>query len=962
MPSHESISLSCRGPSETPFSLCESLGSGILTGSGKAPHHPPPLINAGGCPDEPQEVQHSPPSLDIPHFPRQSTQSCAPSQMDPCALSETATKALIQASSFRQSSSRQALEPSFSQVPIVLPPETSTQSKTQSKIPIEAELTGRCSSHPSPHFSRTIYDVPSSLHHATEVKIAIQHRTAVDLNQEVRNTEVSPAMNVLPELGYPMMESPTIAEVEGDEMHVDEVDSEKEDEREECIGMSAEVARPNNLMNGDGDMVAGLATNDVSEEEMDVVKECVDEVNIHEEVDKNVTQQIESVEEVCVDVRDVSVPVQLQEKGGEEENEVQEEEGCPSYSAPSVYVSPKTSITPVRFQAGPHWRFSSPGTPKSARQLSVSQSLDQSDIDGPGRGLHTTSEEVTPIIAQLTTPSDPESEEEVDELSSSEPCDIEGTFAIGRDQTVVAKPPTQTLNQDKNSIHSIETVGPGVGHVDQVEREHARMRVDETSSEVGADHLHHLCSAQHQQELLYDDLMPSNPVVSPAKVIPITSPNYVSSTKMLSLGRLPALFLDARGGLSGKRKLEEINIGGTIERSQSQSNYQTLGDHIRLTIDLQDAPPSTAGRKQKDILPVPRGVSESDASRSRRESGNQEIGKKELKVTEKEESPAYISSSSSTSIPDKMKDIPNNSIFEYIDLTDSPPQVNMQAELVEEKESVMKQNDTCSLLTQVPSAAGPAEETPMRTEKTRKRHIRGRDKMKKRMAQAEKKKLLGIDAESSDEPDIRPARGLGLSDNDTVQDSGGANLVEGRTTQTTIPNINFAVIQARQDKSKARTRVRRRKKLYVNPSVSSATLFEEDSGDDRPLKKTRMQSKYIEPATVGTSSNQRKSARGEKLPSSTGSTGGNEAEEIATDQGQQLETVNLAYDVPGPSKRIKWPSKRIREMHDKNVSSLSQLVYLGIEDDLFISSSAVTRKRIGFTCEMIFERVDWFVF
>ena len=136
-----------------------------------------------------------------------------------------------------------------------------------------------------------------------------------------------------------------------------------------------------------------------------------------------------------------------------------------------------------------------------------------------------------------------------------------------------------------------------------------------------------------------------------------------------------------------------------------------------------------------------------------------------------------------------------------------------------------------------------------------------------------------------------------------------------------------------------------------------STLFEEDSGDDRPLKKTRMQSKYIEPATVGTSSNQRKSARGEKLPSSTGSTGGNEAEEIATDQGQQLETVNLAYDVPGPSKRIKWPSKRIREMHDKNVSSLSQLVYLGIEDDLFISSSAVIRKRIGFTCEMIFERV-----
>ena len=750
------------------------------------------------------------------------------------------------------------------------------------------------------------------------MKIAIQHRTAVDLNQEVRNTEVSPAMNVLPELGYPMMESPTIAEVEGGEMHVDEVDSEKEDEREECIGMSAEVARPNNLMNGDGDMVAGLATNVVSEEEMDVVKECVDEVNIHEEVDKNVTQQIESVEEVCVDVRDVSVPVQLQEKGGEEENEVQEEEGCPSYSAPSVYVSPKTSITPVRFQAGPHWRFSSPGTPKSARQLSVSQSLDQSDIDGPGRGLHTTSEEVTPIIAQLTTPSNPESEEEVDELSPSEPCDIEGTLAIGRDQTVVAKPPT--LNQDKNSIHSIETVGPGVGHLDQVEREHARMRVDEPSSEVGADHLYHLFSAQHQQE------MQSNPVVSPAKVIHITSPNHVSSTKMPSLGRLPALFLDARGGLSGKRKLEEINIGGTIERSQSQSNYQTLGDHIRLTIDLQDAPPSTAGRKRKDILPVPRGVSESDASRSRRESGNQEIGKTELKVTEKEESPAYISSSSSTPVPDKMKDIPNNSIFEYIDLTGSPPQVNMQAELVEEKESVMKQDDTCSLLIQVPSATGPAEETPMRTEKTRKRHIRGRDKMKKRMAQAEKKKLLGIDAESSDEPDIRPARGLGLSDNDTVQDSGGANLVEGRTTQTTIPNINFAVIQARQDKSKARTRVRRRKKLYVNPSVSSATLFEEDSGDDRPLKKTRMQSKYIEPATVGTSSNQRKSARGEKLPSSTGSTGGNEAEEIATDQGQQLETVNLAYDVPGPSKRIKWPSKRIREMHDKNVSSLSQLV------------------------------------
>ena len=240
----------------------------------------------------------------------------------------------------------------------------------------------------------------------------------------------------------------------------------------------------------------------------------------------------------------------------------------------------------------------------------------------------------------------------------------------------------------------------------------------------------------------------------------------------------------------------------------------------------------------------------------------------------------------------------------------------------------MKQDDTCSLLTQVPSATGPAEETPMRTEKTRKRHIRGRDKMKKRMAQAEKKKLLGIDAESSDEPDIRPARGLGLSDNDTVQDSGGANLVEGRTTQTTIPNINFAVIQARQarneDKSKARTRVRRRKKLYVNPSVSSANLFEEDSGDDRPLKKTRTQSKDIEPATVG--SNQRKSARGEKLPSSTSSAGGNKAEEIGTDQGQQLETVNLAYDMPGPSKRIKWPSKRIREMHDKNVSSLSQLV------------------------------------
>lgn len=652
-----------------PFSLPVNLNDSTLTRSEKAP-----LIIAGGCRHGSQEAQHPSSALDLSPSPRQRMQSCVPSRIGPCALSETVAKALVQASSSQQSSPQityQTMERSFSQVPDVSPPEP----PIQLEIPIEAEPTGRGDSHPSPHSQHIIYDVPSSLDREVEAKIATQHGLYVDSNQEVLDAEISPLMNVLPELEYPMMD----CEVEGSEMYVDEVDPEKEDEREEYVGVSAEMTMI------DQDEVEGLLANDTFEEEMDVLRECVDEVSMYDEADKSVMQQRRlDEEEVHVDVGEMPIPVQLQEKRGEEDKEEDEveEEDCPS-SPPSVYASPKASISPIKSQVDPHRR--SPETPKSTRQLSIPQSLDQTDINMSS--LHDPSEEAVPMIAQLDTLLASEPESEVDELAPSEPRDshkdleeenTEWTCTIAKDQTIAAE---SSFQQENNSIHSSQTIGHGVGDVivDEEELEYAEIRVDEPLLEIGVDHTFSAQSHPVQQlEHLYGHNMQPTPVVSPVGVISITLPGDVSPVNTPSPGRFPTLspVLDTRRGLSRKRKLEEINAGGTVEQSNLTSESQTLGDGIRST---KDAFPSIVGCKQKDILPVSRRVSE---SRSRREDGNQEGRTTELTVVEREGSPMYISSGSSSPTSNKMKFI-RNDFLECIDLTDSPPIVKVQVGLVD---------------------------------------------------------------------------------------------------------------------------------------------------------------------------------------------------------------------------------------------------------------------------------------
>jgi len=191
--------------------------------------------------------------------------------------------------------------------------------------------------------------------------------------------------------------------------------------------------------------------------------------------------------------------------------------------------------------------------------------------------------------------------------------------------------------------------------------------------------------------------------------------------------------------------LEEINIGGTVEQSSLGSESQTLGDRIRST---KDASPSIVGCKQQDILPVSRGVSE---SRSRDE--NQEGRATELIVVERDGSPMYISSGSSSPTSNKIKVTRNDDFLECIDLTDSPPIVEkVQAGLVD----VMKQEDGPSSSIQAPSIIYPEGTVRPRTKRERRRP-KGWEK--KRVIEAEKE-IIDFGAEASDEPDIRPVRVL----------------------------------------------------------------------------------------------------------------------------------------------------------------------------------------------------------
>ena len=878
------------------FSIPVNLNDSTLTGSEKAP-----LIIAGGCRHGAQEAQHPSSALDLPPLPRQQMESCTPSQIGSCVLSKTVAKALVPASSSQQSSSQttyQTMERSFSQVPDVLPPEP----PIQLEIPIEAEPTGRGDSHPLPHYPHIIHDVPSSLGHEVEAKIATQHGLHIETNQEVLDTEVSPLINALPELEYPMMDS----EVEGSETYVDKVDPEKEDEGEECVGVLAEATVI------DRDEVEGLLANDTFEEEMDV--SCVDEVSMCNEADKSVMQQIRLDEEVCVDFGKMPIPVQLQEKRGEEdktEDEV-EEEDCPS-SPPSVYASPKASISSIKSQVDPHRCY--PETPKYSRRPSIPQSLDQINIDMSS--LHNPSEETVPIVAQLTTLSDSESESEVDELAPSEPRDshkdleeesTEGTIA--KDQTVAAE---SSFQQENNSIHSSETIGHGVGDVIEEELEYAEMRVNEPLLEIVDRTFSTQSHPVRQPEHLYSHNMQPTPVVSPVEVITITLPGDVSSVNTPSPGRFPTFspVLDTRGGLSRKRKLEEINIGGTVEQSSLGSESQMLGDRIRST---KDASPSIVGCKQQDILPVSRGVSE---SRSRDE--NQEGRTTELIVDEREGSPMYISSGSSSPTSNKIKITRNDDFLECIDLTDSPPIVKVQAGLVD----VMKQEDGPSSSIQAPSIIYPEGTARPRT-KRGKRRPKGWEKFKKRMAEAEKE-IIDFGAEASDEPDIRPVRRLGLSNGVAEQASEDTNSANGSTT---IPTINLTTIRTRQEqnekRSKATTRIKRRQRITnQNGSISSGLIEKEVSDSDRPSKRTRTELRDIDvkPLILSASAKQKKPTKEKSL---------NAIKEAATKQMQQPRTAD---ETQGSSNRIKWPLKKTGEMHNKNVSC--QLVLLpGIDDSL----------------------------
>jgi len=751
------------------------------------------------------------------------------------------------------------------------------------------------------------------LNHEVEAKIATQHGPVIDSNQEDLDIEISPLMNVLPELEYPVVES----EIEGSEMYVDEVDPEKEDEREECVGVSAEVT----MIDRDEGMAEGLAANDTFEEEMDVLRACVDEVSMYDEAGKSVMQQIRLDEgEVRVDVCKTPIPVQFQEKGGEEDKEEGEaEEGdCPS-SAPFVYPSPKASISPVKSQVGPY--RPSPGIPKSTHQPSISKSLDQTDINMSS--LHNTSEEAAPITAQLITLLDSDSESEVDELVPSEPRDsqkdleeedTEGACTIAKGQSAAAE---SSFQQENNSIHSSETIGHGVGNVivDEEELEYAEIRVDEPLSEIGADHTF---SAQfhpvRQPEHLYSHNMQSTPVVSPVEVISITLPDDVSPLNVPSTGRFPT-----------PSPVLDTNVGGTVEQSNLGSESQTLGDRIRST---KDASPSIADYKQKDILPVSRGVSESDISRSRREDENQEGRMTELIVVERKGSPMYIPSGSSSPTSNKIEITRKDNVLECIDLTDSSSNVKMQVELVD----AMKREGGLSSSIRASSTIEYPEGTVRPRRKREKRRPRGWEKLKKRMAMAEtEKEIIDFGAEASDEPDIRPVRGLELSNGAAEQASGDTNSANGPTT---IATINLAAIQNRQERnekrSKATTRIRRRQRINANQSglISPCLIGKGDSDSGRPSKKTRTELRDIDvkPVVSGASSKQKKLTTKEKSLDTV--------KETATNQMQQPRTVDITYGVPSPSNRIKWPLKKTGEMHDKNVSSLLILLP-GIDDGLF---------------------------
>jgi len=758
-----------------------------------------------------------------------------------------------------------------------LPP----KSPIQSNILIEAESSGHDDSHLSPHSPHIIHDEPSSLSHAVEAKIATQHGLVNDSNQEFLDTEISPLINVLPELEYPVMDSP-VAEVEGSEMCVDEVDPEKEDERDERVSMSAEVI----MIDQDEGVVEELAANDMLKKEIGVLRECVDEV------DKSVMQHLRLDEgEVHVDLDKTPEPIQFREKGGEEDKE----EGEVEKDCPSSVPSPKVQVDPCR---------RSPGTPKSTHQPSIPQFLDQTNIDLSS--LHSPSEEAVPMIAQFATLPDSESESEVDELAPSEPHDFqkdleeestEGACTMAKDQTVAVE---SSFQQENDSIHSSETIGQGVGNVDEEELEYAEMRADEPLLERGADHTF-LAQSYPVRQSEHLHLQPT-PVVSPDEVILNILPDDAYPMTTPSPGRFPTLssVLGTRGGLSRKRKFEEINVGDTVEQSNLGSESQTLRDRIRST---KDASPSIADCRQGYILQIPRGVSESDISRSRKKDEIQEG------------SPIYISSGSSSPTSNKFKATRNDIALEWIDLTDNLPLVGLV--------DVTKQKNGPSPSNQAPSTT-EIQETLKARRKRGKRRPRGWEKLKKRIAMVKaEKEIVDLGADASDEPDIRPVRRLELSNGAAEQASGDTNSANGPTT---MPTIDFAAIRTRQEqnekKSKASTRIRRRQRVNTNQSgsVNPGLIGKGDSDSDRPSKKTRTEPRDVDvkPVILGVSSKQKKLAiRGKPL---------NIAQKTATNQMQQLRTVDKACGVPSSSNRVKWPLKKTGERHDKNVSTIKFLL------------------------------------
>jgi len=280
----------------------------------------------------------------------------------------------------------------------------------------------------------------------------------------------------------------------------------------------------------------------------------------------------------------------------------------------------------------------------------------------------------------------------------------------------------------------------------------------------------------------------------------------------------------------------------------------------------------------------------------------------------------YISSGSSSPTSNKIKVTRNDDFLECIDLTDSPPIVEkVQAGLVD----VMKQEDGPSSSIQAPSIIYPEGTVRPRTKRERRRP-KGWEK--KRMIEAEKE-IIDFGAEASDEPDIRPVRGLGLSNGVAEQASGDTNSANGSTT---IPTTNLTAIRTRQEqnekRSKATTRIKRRQRMNTNQngSISPGLIEKEVSGSDRPSKRTRTELRDIDvkPVILNASAKQGKLATKEKSP--------NAAKEAATKQMQQLRTADVTQ---GSSNRIKWPLKKTGGMHNKNVGC--QLVLLpGIDDSL----------------------------